>query len=73
MKVKPCVCVLAITLLIAGCGGNAERRESKSAAAINNERISLIRSYEKCLKKAGDDEVKSEACDTYLKSAEALR
>jgi hypothetical protein len=72
MKVKQCVCVLAVTLLIAGCG-NAERRESKSAAAVNNERISLIRSYEKCLKKAGDDEAKSEACDTYLKSAEALR
>jgi hypothetical protein len=67
------VCVLAITLLIAGCGGNAERRSNKSSAAINNERISLIRSYEKCIKKAGKDEVKSEACDSYLKSAEALR
>jgi hypothetical protein len=72
MKAKQCVCVFAITLVIAGCG-NAERRSNKSSAAINNERISLIRSYEKCIKKAGKDEVKSEACDSYLKSAEALR
>ena len=72
MKAKQCVCILAITLLITGCG-NAERRSNKSTAAVNNERISLIKDYEKCIKKAGEDEVKSEACDTYLKSAEALR
>ena len=72
MKVKQCMCIFAITLLITGCG-NAERRSNKSTAAVNNERISLIKKYEKCIKSAGDDEVKSEACDTYLKSAEALR
>lgn len=72
MKVKQCVCVLAITLLIAGCG-SAERKANKSVAKVNNERLSLIKDYEKCIKKAGEDEVKSEACDTYLKSADALR
>jgi len=72
MKAKQCVCVLAITLLIGGCA-NAERRADKSTAAVNNRRISLIKDYEKCIKKAGEDEVKAEACDTYLKSAEALR
>jgi len=72
MKAIQCVCVLAVALLIAGCG-NAERRANKSTADVNNERMSLIKDYEKCIKKAGKDEVKSEACDTYLKSAEALR
>ena len=72
MKVKQCVCVLAITLLIAGCG-NAERKANKSVAKVNSERLSLIKDYEKCIKKAGEDEVKSEACDTYLKAADALR
>jgi hypothetical protein len=72
MIAKQCVCIFAITLLIAGCG-NSERRANKSTAAVNNERISIIKKYEKCIKNAGDDEVKSEACDTYLKSAEALR
>jgi outer membrane biogenesis lipoprotein LolB len=72
MKVKQCLCVLAITLLIAGCG-SAERKANKSVAKVNNERLSLIKDYEKCIKKAGEDEVKSEACDTYLKAADALR
>jgi len=72
MKVKQCVCVFAVIVMISGCG-NADRRANKSVAKVNNERLSLIKSYEKCVKKAGDDEVKSEACDSYLKSAEALR
>jgi hypothetical protein len=72
MKVKQCVCVFAVIVMISGCG-NADRRASKSVAKVNNERLSLIKGYEKCIKKAGDDEVKSEACDSYLKSAEALR
>jgi hypothetical protein len=72
MKIKQCVTVIAIIVMIAGCG-NAQRRANKSVAKVNNERLSLIKDYEKCIKKAGDDEVKSEACDTYLKSAEALR
>jgi hypothetical protein len=72
MRVKQCVCVLAITLLIAGCG-NAERKANKSVANVNDQRLSLIKDYEKCVKKAGEDAVKSEACDTYLKAADALR
>ena len=72
MKAMQWMCVFAITLMIAGCG-NAERRSNKSTADVNNERISLIKKYEKCINNAGDDDTKSEACDTYLKSAEALR
>lgn len=72
MRVKQCVCIFAIIVAIAGCG-NAERKANKSAAKVNSERLSLIKEYEKCVKKAGEDEVKSEACDTHLKAAEALR
>ena len=72
MKVIQCVCVFAIILTIAGCGG-AERKVNKSVAKVNEERLSLIKDYEKCVKKAGEDEAKSEACDTHLKAAEALR
>ena len=72
MEVKRCVCVFAITLMIAGCG-NAERKANKSIANVNDERLSLIKDYEKCIKKAGEDEAKSEACDTHLKAADALR
>jgi hypothetical protein len=72
MKVKQCLCVVAITILIAGCG-SAERKANKSVAEVNKERLSLIEDYQKCVKKAGDDQAKAEACETYRKSAEALQ
>ena len=72
MKITRCVCVFAIILMIAGCG-SAERKANKSIAKVNDERLSLIEDYEKCIKKAGEDEAKSEACDSYLKAADALR
>ena len=50
MKVKQCVCVFAAILMISGCG-NAERRANKSVAKVNSERLSLIKNYEKCIKK----------------------
>ena len=72
MKVIWCTSVFAIILMIAGCG-TAERKANKSIANVNEERLSLIKDYEKCIKKADEDEAKSEACDTYLKAADALR
>jgi hypothetical protein len=72
MGVKQWVCVLAIMALVAGCG-SAQRKVNKSQAAVNKERLSLIEDYNKCIKKAGKDEAKAEACDTYRKAAEALK
>jgi hypothetical protein len=72
MGMKECVCVLAIATLVVGCG-SAQRKVNKSQTQVNKERLSLVEDYQKCLKKAGDDEAKSEACDRYLQSAEALR
>lgn len=72
MKMKLCLCVVAITIVITGCG-SGERKANKSIVEVNNERLSLIEDYQKCVKKAGDDEVKAEACETYRKSAEALQ
>ena len=67
MKLKQCICILAITVLIAGCG-SAQRKVNKSEAEVNKERLSLIEDYKKCIKKAGKDYVKAEACETHRKA-----
>ncbi len=72
MRVKQCICVLAIVALVTGCG-SAQRKVNKSETEINKERLSLIEDYNKCIKKAGKNEAKAEACDTYRKAAEALK
>ena len=45
---------------------NAQRK-------VHRERLKLVDEYKKCLKKAGDDKQKVEACDQYLRAAEALK
>ena len=45
----------------------------KAQEGVHKERLKLVDEYKKCLGKAGTDEVKVEACDQYLKAAEALR
>ena len=40
---------------------------------VHKERLKLVEEYQKCLKKAGEDKQKIEACDQYLKAAEALK
>jgi hypothetical protein len=59
-------------ILIAGCGGS-ERKANRSVAKVNDERLSLIEDYQKCVDKAGEDQAEAEACETYRKSAEALQ
>lgn len=72
MNLKQCVCIIAIGLLVAGCG-SAERKANKSQAKVNEERLDLIDQYQKCMDKAGDNEEEAAACETYRKSAEALK
>lgn len=67
--------LLLLALTTAGCGGGAERAQKGAYKAQQNvaeERLKLVDKYQQCVKDAGDDTQKVEACDTYLKAAEAL-
>ena len=72
MKIGQYLCVFAIAMLVVGCG-SAERKANKSQAKVNEEQLDLIDKYQKCVDKAGDNEEKAAACETYRKSAEALK
>ncbi len=71
MRLCSAICCLLAATLITGCG-SGQRKVNKSEAEVNKERVSLIEDYQKCIKKAGDDEAKAAACEHYRKSAEAL-
>jgi len=62
--------ILALTL--ASCASQQDKAY-KAQKEVHQERLKLIDQYQKCLKKAGEDKEKSEACDQYLKAAEALK
>ena len=63
-------------LLLTGCSSGASRAQKsayKSQSKVHQERLKLVDEYKKCLDKAGDENAKVEACDSYLKAAEALK
>ena len=55
MLFKQYICIFTIALVAAGCG-SAERQANKSQVRVNDERLSLIDEYQKCVKKAGDNQ-----------------
>ena len=61
-----------LALLIMACA-SPQDKAYKAQEAVHKERLNLVDEYRKCLEKAGTDKVKVEACDQYLKAAEALK
>ena len=68
--------LIIATLITIGCGSSVERAQKDSYKAqenVANERLKLVEEYRQCIEKAGEDQQKVEACDSYLKAAEALK
>ena len=65
---------VALSLSACGClGGGAEKKANKSQAEVNEQKLELSEKYQKCMKKAGDDEAKQAQCEQYLKASEPLK
>jgi hypothetical protein len=67
--------LLAAALACTGCGGatKAQKRAYRADEAVSRERLRLVEEYERCLREAGGDRNAAEACERFLKSAEALK
>ena len=64
--------MVVIAGLTFGCASPQEKA-AKAEETVHKERLKLVSEYQKCLKKAGSDKAAIEACDSYLKAAEALK
>ena len=78
--------VSVILLLTLGCGSSVEKAQKDSYKAqenVANERLELVEKYQDCMKQANEAtegeeeatnvEASKEACESYLKAAEALK
>jgi hypothetical protein len=72
MKLFYIFVIVVIAGLTFGCA-SPQDRAYKAQEGVHKERLKLVSEYQKCLKKAGNDKVAIEACDSYLKAAEALK
>lgn len=67
------IAALPIVLIwLVGCS-SPQDRAYKAQEKVHKERLELVDDYKACLKEAGDDQLKTESCDHYLKAAEALK
>jgi hypothetical protein len=67
--------VLVFALIVGlgiGCASSQDKAY-KAQEKVHKERLQLVEKYQQCMKEAGDDKVKIETCDQYLKAAEALK
>lgn len=51
----------------------AQERSYEAQEEVARERLELVDKYQKCVKDSAGDVLKIEACDTYLRAAEALK
>ncbi len=65
--------VLFFVISLALACSTPQDRAYKAQENVHKERLKLVDEYKKCLEKAGADKEKTEACDQYLKAAEALK
>lgn len=77
MRVR--VIMLLVPMVLLGCSTPEERAAKSQERAYTaqeelvKERLRLVEQYQTCVVDAAGDELKIEACDSYLKSAEALK
>lgn len=64
--------LITLSFALSGCASSQDKAY-EAQEGVHNERLKLIEDYQKCMKEAGEDSVKIEMCDQYLKAAEALK
>ena len=52
---------------------SSQDKAFNAQAEVSNERLKLVETYQKCIAEAGDDSMKAEACEQYIKAADALK
>ena len=75
-RVFSCILVLGV---LAACSNpheeaaKAQQHSYEAQEEVAKERLALVEKYQVCVGEAGGDAAKLEACDSYLKAAEALK
>ena len=72
MKLIHVFLLFVAAILLSACSTPKERAYM-AQEEVHNERLDLIDEYKECIDDAGEDSIKVEACDKYLKAAEALQ
>ena len=70
MPIRNIVVTAGIVFLLAACGSSPEKEKARAEAAYTEEKTKTLKEYKTCVKKAGEDQQKLDACERLLKAAE---
>lgn len=79
MSVMKILSVAAVIGLLAACStpqdraAKAQESSYEAQEAVAKQRLELVAKYQACVKDAGANQQKATACESYLKSADALK
>jgi hypothetical protein len=72
-------CLVTLTALAAGCSSpqdraaKAQEQSYEAQEEVARQRLDLVGKYQACVNEAAGDTRRVEACDSYLRAAEALK
>jgi len=61
-----------VTFALTGCSSSQDKAY-KAQEGVHKQRLELVEQYQECMKEAGDDTLKADNCEQYLKASEALK
>ena len=70
MPIRNIVITAGIIALLTACGSSPEKEKARAEAAYTEEKTKTLKEYKTCVKKAGEDQQKLDACERLLKAAE---
>lgn len=70
MPVRHIVMTAGILILLTACGSSPEKEKARAEAKYTEEKTKTLQEYKACVKKAGEDQQKLDACERLLKAAE---
>lgn len=79
MRIPLVIMCLGVVALLAACSSAQSRAARAQKAAfeaeerVGTERLNLVDKYQRCVSAAGGNAQRIEACDSYLRAAEALK
>jgi len=65
--------LVCLAPLLLGACTSAEERSARANEEVANKRLELIEQHQECVEDANGDQAKIEACEHYLKEADALK
>jgi uncharacterized protein YcfL len=61
-----------VAFALTGCSSSQDKAY-KAQEGVHKQRLELVEQYQECMKEAGDDTLKADSCEQYLKASEALK